>query len=406
MKKLNLKCLNNNSNNSEPRNCKYSTGKILETSICFGFYGLSSLRDIEKIKKGVKISFSQFNQRLGGISRRQIRRFLFKEFKRIKRYKDNKICYLILDKTSFELPRYVSYGYFYYIGIGGDGDKKERKYGEEYSIAYAYFPRSKTSFLLDWERVDRKEIKSEFRASEILLQRLLKKFKSHRVRVRAIVGDKLYYSKHFFEMEGLKEVSEGFVSKPRSNSELKSELRLLKIGKESYFKEEIEYEGEKWEIYEIGDLYWQVGGYYRKSDIPQKGDYRIIKLYNPRNEKSLYYLSNTTYLVDAEEIIRIYKIRWKIENFFQVAKYKFGGYPAPKDVYRREIRVITKLIGIVYFYLYLRRRRIKLDSNRGKNIKYLIIMFIMELNLGKRIYSIDGKVTKNIPPPEIIKIPA
>ena len=75
-------------------------------------------------------------------------------------------------------------------------------------------------------------------------------------------------------------------------------------------------------------------------------------------------------------------------------------------VYRREIRVITKLIGIVYFYLYLRRRRIKIDSNRGQNIKYLIIMFTMELNFGKRIYSIDGKVTKNIPPPKIIKIAA
>ena len=119
-------------------------------------------------------------------------------------------------------------------------------------------------------------------------------------------------------MEGLKEVSEGFVSKPRSDSELKSELRLLKLDKESYFKGEIEYEGEKWEIYEIGDLYWQVGGYYRKSDIPQKGDYRIIKL-------QLVLLANVVFGTNIFIIVQA--------KLGQVAKYKFGGYPAPKGQY-------------------------------------------------------------------------
>ena len=61
--------------------CKYSKWKILETLIYFGFYALYGLRDIEKIKKEVKISFSQLNQRIDSIEREEIRNFLFEVFK-------------------------------------------------------------------------------------------------------------------------------------------------------------------------------------------------------------------------------------------------------------------------------------------------------------------------------------
>ena len=53
--------------------CKYPEEKILKVLILFGFYGLNSLRDIAKIKKEVKISFNQLNQRLGMIDLEKVR---------------------------------------------------------------------------------------------------------------------------------------------------------------------------------------------------------------------------------------------------------------------------------------------------------------------------------------------
>ena len=76
-------------------------------------------------------------------------------------------------------------------------------------------------------------------------------------------------------MEGLKEISEGFMSKPKNNSKLKKESKLLKL----------------------------------------------------EEKKILHFLSNATYLIDFREIVRIYKYRWEKGKFFQVAKYNFGKYP-------------------------------------------------------------------------------
>ena len=167
---------------------KYSNNKILKVLISFGEYSLEYLRDIAKIKKEVKISFIQLNQRI------------------------------------------------------------------------SYFPKAKVAYLLDWERISKStEEKSEFKASYTLLKRLVSNLRTHRIRVRAIVGDKLYFSTKFFEIQGLKDVSEGFVTKPRDNSQLKSEKLLLKLKeREKFYKGRMKIKGnsreENYRIYEIDEL--------------------------------------------------------------------------------------------------------------------------------------------------------
>ena len=70
---------------------KYSNNKILKVLISFGEYSLEYLRDIAKIKKEAKISFTQLNQRISGIERSEIRdKSLHYHKKRGKKRKSNK----------------------------------------------------------------------------------------------------------------------------------------------------------------------------------------------------------------------------------------------------------------------------------------------------------------------------
>lgn len=373
---------------------KYSDQYVLETLILYGECGFSALRDKYKLAEKIKISPPQLNQRVSRLNPQGIRDYLIWKFKKLKKRKENKICYLIVDKTFFSLPEHVNYGYKCYIK---KGDKKYYKFGEEYSIALAYFPNSDSIHLLDWERIDKKRVFGEFSASLKMLKRIILRLRSERVRIKAIVGDKLYFNRIFFELAGLKEVCEGFISKPKRNSRLKEEEKLLEEFSKKYYQGKIKLEGKRWEIYEIGGFDWKDISQIKKYSEAEIGNYRLILLKNEKGEK-YYYVSNCSYLVGTVEIVKAYKYRWKIENFFQVAKNNFGKYPITTIAFNREIRLITKLIGITKFFRYLRRRRIKLNGNRGRSILNLIFTFILELKLGVRIYKNGKKYYR--PPPD------
>ena len=95
---------------------------------------------------------------------------------------------------------------------------------------------------------------------------------------------------------------------------------------------------------------------FKKTDKYEKGDYRLVIAESEEDGKRKYYLSNCSGLIESKEIVKIYKCRREIEKFFQVAKNNFGAFGCPKDVYRREIRVITKLIGIVLFLFNIEKK--------------------------------------------------
>jgi len=318
---------------------KYSFKDVLRALLSFGFYGLKALRDIHILRKKVKISVSQLNQRISQIEKDFIRDFLLDKFSKLKKQGKNKLCYLILDKTFFPLPEHVGYGYRCFVR---KKDKETFLQGEEYSIALAYFPHSDIYHLLDWERIDKKVTMGEFSASQRLLRRIIKNLRSRRMRVRAIIGDKLYFSRKFFEMDGIKDISEGFISKPRSNAQLKEEKLLFKEYPEEFKKGNMFLNDKKYKVYEVEWLRWDDICKIKKKEGVKIGDYRLIMI-ESELEKKRYYVSNCTHLIEANEIARAYeKYRWKIEYFFQIAKNNFGEYGERKEVDKRNKTLKTE----------------------------------------------------------------
>ena len=379
------------------KNYIYSTGEVVFSFIFSSLFGFSTLRDNQKIKKITKISQSQLCQRTRIINVEKIRKYLFQFFLDIKKKNKFGKAILIIDKTNFELPEYLDFGKWY---IKNYNEVEKKQYGVEYCFACIYFPESDQIILLDWEEVPKNG--SESTSSKILMERLKKKFISRKVRLWLIVADRLYFQHYYFE-QWSRIISEGFLTIPKKNSLLRKngkgflnqidfhsdECEVDKLLDDKFYMGKFIIKQKKYEIWEIDKLYWARNNDHRKYITNEEKEGRTIRLIIARDCKTgklLYTISNATNIISAVELFVSYKKRWNIEKFFQNTKERFGKFFISRNEKTFEIRMILKLIGISFFYLYMRFRRDKLNNNLGFKISYFIKKYLDEFLYNCRIY--------------------
>jgi len=359
---------------------QYSTWKVLFKGVLGGMFRLSSLREHIVLNEKVKISVSQFCQRTRIISLTLLRIALFMCFKHLKRREDFRKCIFIVDKTFFPLPKWVLFGKWCHLKQKG---KETKEWGVEFSFVLAHFPNAGQSFLLDWEHVPKGT--GEEKASKKAMERVVRKMIWHRVKVYLIIADRLYCS-HYWYGKWSREIAEGFLTIPKKNMIVRADGKGLLDGIEfldnpDFYKGRINHKKKTFDLYEIDHLFWAGSNDHRKYLTHEEQAGRTLRLIIGVDIKSgcrWYSLTNATGIVPAEEVFTSYSMRWKIEEFYQLAKGHFGDLTLSKDLETFTTRLILKLLGVCLFYMTLRYLRRKIDSNKGDSIKKLSLQFLTE----------------------------
>lgn len=375
---------------------QYSTWKVLFKGVLGGMFSLVSLREHIALNEKVKISVSQFCQRTRIISLSLLRIALFMYFKRLKRRDNFRKCILIFDKTFFSLPSWIPFGKWCHVKQKG---KETKEWGVEFSFILAYFPEAAQSFLLDWEFVPKGT--GEERASKIAMDRVVRKMISHRVKVHLIIADRLYCN-HYWYGNWSREIAEGFLTIPKKNMLVRADGKGLLDGikfldNPGFYRGRINHKNKVFDLYEIDNLFWPGNNDHRKYMTSEEKTGRTLRLIigiNIENGCRWYSLTNATHIVSAREVFKSYSMRWKIEEFYQLAKGHFGELPLSKNLETFTIRLILKLLGVCLFFLTLRYLRRKIDSNIGDSIKNLGLQLLFELKSGFRLYNAGRRKNK------------
>ncbi|MDP7422231.1 MAG: transposase [bacterium] len=298
--------------------------------------------------------------RIAGLSNREIRRGSWRLYKQRKRQKSigpNEI--IVFDLTGFELPESFSGGYWYWKKVKGE---EKYIYGIQ-AVVVAVVDPSGDCLTLAVEMVKAGE--GELAAAKRMLRWLEKLYQKNRWKLPPIVCDRGYIDGDFIKRADA--ISLGFVGKPRCDLDfLVNGLGILEMVWDNpklvsqYDRGSITFkrkttEAKTFHLWEVADLEsWDRLGL----------NLRLIVSVNEHDPADTEYFFTTghQFNIPAAMVFLCYKWRWHIECWFEQTKHISGKTPDSWDAGTLLIIYHLQCLGYLLFKLYLKFRRVGLDT--------------------------------------------